>query len=512
MTELLRTGTRPAQNSAQTQDPLVAAAMMLEEAENLRQAKKLQRSKQVCEQLLEEYPDYVGALHTLGFILADMKEYEKSASYLSKATMLCPRDWRILTGLSSVNLKLKRADAAIENLEQAQKIKPDDPSIIGTLAEIYRNQKEYELAADLYEKFIQKEPELYKAKFSLGDCYEHLGDVEKAVELYESMIKEGQSARVATVHLAQLPINLTSIDVLSLLQKLEDSPEINESTLRFAQALNLHNAGKYEEAWEQLIKANEPKKHLLAEVWRSSLPRRDQILKFARNIPLFKIIPEPPKGQPVSLFILGPSRAGKTTLERLLSIVPSVKRGYENPIVENAVRRTTQISGCITLSGINGMPSNLDKEFLRFYSEELIQRAGGARVFTNTHPAKIVEVLRYAKAIPAVRFIFIKRNPEDLIMRTYMKSYESGNSYAYDIKTIKENMDWYYALSEIYSEKLPGISQIVYYEDMLKNPAAVLDAAGKLCGIDVKADALPNIGNDQGIGGPYRKLIREALG
>ena len=42
-----------------------------------------------------------------------------------------------------------------------------------------------------------------------------------------------------------------------------------------------------------------------------------------------------------SLFILGPSRSGKTPLESILASARDVKRGNENPIAVNALRKTS---------------------------------------------------------------------------------------------------------------------------------------------------------------------------
>lgn len=496
--------------TAQPRDPLVSSAKALQRAEELLRANQPERAKTICEGLVKEFPDYVGALHTLGLTLATMKDFEGSAAILSKAAMLCPTDWRILTALSTVNLQLKRASAAIFNLEQAQKLKPDDPAILGTLAETYRDQKEYELAMTLFERAIASGAESPQARLLLADCYENLGRLEDAAKIYEALLAEGQSVPSAVGGLAQLPQSLTSCDVLARLKELESAPEPVAVRLQFVRGLGLHRAGRHAEAWEQLLAANEPKRRAMAEEWQSGAGYRQRVTEFARSVP--RLDPRPrDAARPVSLFILGPSRSGKTTLERLLAALPDLKRGYENPIVENAVRRTLQISGCITRSGINGMPTGLDSAFTGFYVEELTERAAGAKVFTNTHPAKITEALRYARVIPNARFLFVKRNANDLILRTLMKNYSSGNSYAYDVKTIKEHMDWYYGFIDICAEKLPGISRVIDYDDFVADPKAGLCAAQELCGLDGEFGPIPQTGDDRGVAEPYAAMIAEAL-
>lgn len=83
-------------------------------------------------------------------------------------------------------------------------------------------------------------------------------------------------------------------------------------------------------------------------------------------------------------------------MEQLVGSVGCVKRGYENPIADNAVRRTFQTAGALTSSFYGHLPPSLEPLCREIYLEELERRAGSARVFTNTHPAQIVDAVRIA--------------------------------------------------------------------------------------------------------------------
>src|SRR5688572_18068748 len=122
---------------------LLEARAKLEQAELFRRQKHLDSARKICDDLLKRYPDYVGALHTLGLILADQHDYPGALSQLSRAAMLNNKDWKILTALSGVYLRLNAPQMAAEILEQARKLKPDDASVLITLGEIYREQREY---------------------------------------------------------------------------------------------------------------------------------------------------------------------------------------------------------------------------------------------------------------------------------------------------------------------------------------------------------------------------------
>jgi hypothetical protein len=213
----------------------------------------------------------------------------------------------------------------------------------------------------------------------------------------------------------------------------------------------------------------------------------------------------------ISLFILGPSRSGKTSMETLVSTLEGVKRGYENPIVENAIRRTFQGAGLLTAGMFEVLPANLDPQCSELYIKELHRRAGSARVFTNTHPGRIQDAARVVGAFPNVRFIFMKRNRDDNILRIFFRKYPPGNAYAYHLNTITRYIDRYDQMIDALVEKFPNIARIIHYEDMVTDPAGALRAAAELCDLPVEHGPLPEIGDDRGCAVPYRNLMDTAL-
>src|SRR5438046_168590 len=80
-------------SSARGTNPLQESFIRLEEAEQLRQQGKLDRAQRICEGLVREHPDYMVALHTLGLIYADKKNYQQSLNCLVRAAMLDSGSW-----------------------------------------------------------------------------------------------------------------------------------------------------------------------------------------------------------------------------------------------------------------------------------------------------------------------------------------------------------------------------------------------------------------------------------
>jgi tetratricopeptide (TPR) repeat protein len=499
---------------ADVSEPLRDTFQQLEQAEALRMQGQIDRARELCEALVRRYPDYFGALYTLGLIYVDKEHYPQALGFLVRAAMLNPRSWRALTALSAVYLKLSANEMAAHTLEQAVAIKPDDPSILLTLGEIYREEREYELARDAYRKSYDLDPTLEAAAIGLGSCCAHLGLYAEASEVFERLLKRGMRSMSAFSELIDLPASFVSLNLQKEFGKVAQGKRAaqGKSNLEaFIQAAILHKASRHSEAWEQLVAANR-EQHALVEQDAAELAGMQRA-----NLAQLKEKRVKVKGasgkrdRPISLFILGPSRSGKTTMEALAGALNGVKRGYENPSVENAIRRTFQGAGLLTAGMFEMLPPGLDSMCRDIYLEELEQRAGEAKVFTNTHPGRIHDAARVAAAFPDVRFIFVKRNLQDNMLRIYMRKYAFGNPYGYDLAAIRDHITWYHQMIDTLVEKLPDIARVVYYEDIVADSRAALEIAADLCGLPMKHGPLPNIGDDRGCAEPYRDFMDAAL-
>ena len=109
---------------AGSENPLKLAREQLEQAEAFRRQGKLDQAENLCTKLLRQYPDYFGALHTLGLVYAEKKQSAQALGPLFHAATLNPRSWITLTTLSGVCLNLRAGEMAAQILEQAVALKP----------------------------------------------------------------------------------------------------------------------------------------------------------------------------------------------------------------------------------------------------------------------------------------------------------------------------------------------------------------------------------------------------
>jgi len=489
---------------------LAETGRKLEMAEKSRQAKQLDRAEALCRELLRKYPDYVGALQTIGLTLADMQKFEEACGYLARAASLNPKDWKILTALSGTYLRSGSSQMAAITLEQAQKLKPDDASILATLGEIYREEREYELAAETHERAYTIDPGLGVARIGYGHACGHLGRNSDAVDAYEKLISEGHNSINTVFSLSQLPTSLISIDLKSCIAGAKigqrmTQPEF-DNLMGFTKASYFDKAKDYDQAWKHLTEANRSLFQIVRKGYNGDAATRANVLQLLRKSPKREPLTKP-EDSIISLFILGPSRSGKTTVERIAGNIGDIKRGFENPIVENAVRRTFQESGLITRQRLLELPPVLDPRFRLNYLEDLENRASGSKVFTNTHPGRIFDVYRLATAIPNSRFLFIKRQVDDVCLRIFMKKYQAGHLHSYDLNATREYVDWYYQMIDGLCELFPTITSQIRYEDMISSPETVPRTLQDLCGLPLNNVTIPSLGDDRGAAHPYESRM-----
>ena len=97
------------------------------------------------------------------------------------------------------------------------------------------------------------------------------------------------------------------------------------------------------------------------------------------------------------------------------------------------------------------------------------------------------------------------------MLRIYMRKYALGNAYGYDLPAIRDHITWYHEMIDVLAEKLPDITRVVHYEDIVADPRAALGVVAELCGIPMDHGPLPNIGDDRGCAEPYREFMAAAL-
>src|SRR5260370_19326522 len=151
----------------------------------------------------------------------------------------------------------------------------------------------------------------------LGWICSYLGQNTEAADVFEGLLNRGMSFLDVLIALTSLPPALVNIDLLSELDKLvgeqsEDKAKF-ENTAAFVRAAALDKAGHHAEAWEHVVPANRTVFLTMQEELNDSSEIQRTILATLRPNPI-KALHSRDGREPISLFILGPSRPPKTPL------------------------------------------------------------------------------------------------------------------------------------------------------------------------------------------------------
>ena len=99
------------------------------------------------------------------------------------------------------------------------------------------------------------------------------------------------------------------------------------------------------------------------------------------------------------LFILGPSRSGKTTLESLLESCGLI-RGDESNLIATTVRDTLQGAGFVPFEAAEALPKHVRETFVARYCAKVRELAGPGDCLTITNPEIIADVPYLVGLIP----------------------------------------------------------------------------------------------------------------
>lgn len=180
---------------------------------------QLEPAKQGYLAILRKNPRDVEALHSVGVILAQQKDFSKAVDYL----------------------------------EQAIRYQPNEPSFQLHLANILKIQGLYSQAAELLEKTVKSHPEYVAALNNLGTVYYAKGHLEKAISFYRQAIAKQPNYADAyyNLGLAFIKNNEPAEAILMLKTLLANIPD--HFAARFHLACALMQENKLDEAIQEFL-------------------------------------------------------------------------------------------------------------------------------------------------------------------------------------------------------------------------------------------------------------------
>ena len=202
--------------------------------------------------------------------------------------------------------------------------------------------------------------------------------------------------------------------------------------MRFRVGALLDRAGRYDEAWDEFVRANgEVGETFDADRFESDVDVliRDWGASRVAGSPR----PKPETERPV--FVVGLPRSGTSLTEQILGAHPAVHRGGETSVVPRALRALAGggsgdgvRSASLDESGVDAAARDLDGRYRSM--------APGAKRVTDKLPENVMHLGMISMLLPAARVIVCRRDPMDTCLSCFFQNFRAGSEFAYDLEDL----------------------------------------------------------------------------
>jgi len=164
------------------------AKNILQQAIKLHRNGQLERAKSIYENILENYPNHFDALHLLGVIALQTRNYLKSVDLISKAVDIYPSNAEFYYNRGIALSELKQFDAAIKDFDQAIAIKPSYAEAHSNHGNANNELGQFDAAIQSFNRAIAIKPNFAEAYSNRGNALAKLIKFDAAVESYDRAI------------------------------------------------------------------------------------------------------------------------------------------------------------------------------------------------------------------------------------------------------------------------------------------------------------------------------------
>jgi tetratricopeptide (TPR) repeat protein len=475
----------------------------LKQAEDERIAGKLGSAKKRVVNILKSYPDYFSALMLLGLIYADEKESEKAYQALLNAFLINPDNDNLKLSIAALSLDTRKYQVAKYFLSS---IKEHSAEYFNIYAKIYSALKQYDEAKIAFENSLRYDANWYDTRFYYAKCLADLGLTEQAnnclVELYK-----GGFPTIEVIDALTGP-DVIDCEIIDFEKHIHDLSNKNLEDGEHYVLANLHHKKRnYDLAWAMWAKAKELKlskeKNQLKQLEQDNLMFLEAQKKYTAPAKVLRSLNKP------VFFISGPSRSGKTTLEKILSTSLNLKAGYESTLFDDIFKNVVEDAGLpyqksFNLSLLTNQMIDLFKIGIDQSLENFCSSSNGFSIAT---PGVIYGALGYMHNFDNVYFVHICRDLDDHIFKIFTRNYKEGNEFALSIESIKNYINWYKQMADVILSIYPQRSIRINYEDLIENPNSIVQQISEICSIECRPNLSFSLKGDIGISKEYKKYF-----
>jgi len=427
-------------------------------------------------------PDSADAFYNMGKVLKQLGKLEEAIQAYNNALAIDPDHADAFYNMGNALKEQGELEEAILAYNNALTIKPDYADACHNMGTVLKDQGKLEEAILAYNTALAIRPDYAQAYVNIGNALKEQGKMEEALASYNKALSMKPDYADAARNLVLLPINSIDGQTISELSKKFYSICSNiddQSQKLFFEANLLSHKGEYDKAFRIFVDANAEKlkKNILSI--ESEQEKFDLAIQRIRR---WSVKPQSEQNSSIKkLFILGPSRSGKSTLETFLIGSPNVYPMFESYNFEAILKSelSTEETKKLSMRDL-------------FYHDENSLIKLGYNLVTSTNPDTIFQIDRLIDALSNSFCIFVRRNRIDIAAEMFIKDYNEGHFYSYDHSSILKYLDTYEAIWEIIKQKVPHLTLEISFEDMLGNPLETIKKISRMTGASFEVSNPPN--------------------
>lgn len=258
----------------------------------------------------------------------------------------------------------------------------------------------------------------------------------------------------------------------------------NEAYLAYALHNELHEAGRFDEAWVALDRACKARRSSMRydpdasdALYEQLLGWRADEIRASRGHADDGLVP---------VFIVGMHRSGATLVERILGRHPDVRAGGESYDLAHQLRRASGLyQPEATDPRIVSRRATLDWPAIgRGYLDAVRWRAEGRPFVTDKLPQNFLNLGFIAQALPNARLIHVKRDPLDTALSNLRTLFAGSCPYSYDQHEFVRHYRGYERLMAHWHDLLGDRLLELRYEDLVADREAGARRLAEFCGLE----------------------------
>lgn len=440
-----------------------ATAELLERADSLRRAGRLDEAIAAYTELLGREPDMPDSWYNLGWLRRQARQFEEALEAYAEA--------------------LRRGAAHPEEIHLNRAVILSDQLARPEEAEV-------ELRTAL-----EHNPGFVPALLNLGNLYEDFGRRDEAEQAYRKALDIAPDDSLALSRLAGVVDAKSDAgsEVAGQIERAIDSGRgpAELADLSFALARILDARGEFSKAFATADAANRASRASFGPRFRA-YDRAEQERYVDRQIAAF---PEPAKGEPgeaPAIYICGMFRSGSTLIEQILSGHSRIASGGELDVIPALVAR---------IEGYPGAVAEADRERVQgwrdFYLAGLPGCDRGTCFITDKRPDNFLHIGLIKTLFPGAKIVHTRRDRLDNLVSLHFLHLGPAMPYALDLADSAHWHGQYERLMAHWKSLYPNDIFDVDYDRLVRGPKPVVERLLAFLGLGWE-DSLLEIDQRQG--------------